>query len=232
MEEYKVIQVNDLSMAYLERGDGPTVIALHAATADSVQMGWLTRIIVHEGFNVVTPDQRGHGRTGNPAGDLHLPRLVDDFLEFAYLLGRSPIHGIGYSMGGAVLLYAAQRRPDLFRSLILLGTSYKAPSEQRIRAAVGPLEDAPDGPRKVFDLETGIVVGWDASVEAFTGVTCPTLIIIGDRDEFIDPAENLELYSTLPNAELLIIPRCDHLGLVRHPLLTYALTDFYSHISR
>jgi pimeloyl-ACP methyl ester carboxylesterase len=230
MDEHKTIWVNDLSMAYLERGDGPTVIALHAATADSVQMGWLTRIIVHEGFNVVAPDQRGHGKTGNPAGDLHLSRLVDDFLEFAYLLGRSPIHGLGYSMGGAVLLYAARRRPDLFRSLILLGASYKAPSEQRIQSAIGPLKDAPDGPRKVFNPETGIVVGWDAPVEAFGGVTCPALIITGDRDEFIDPTESLELYNTLSNAELLIIPRCDHLGLVRHPMITQALTDFYGRI--
>lgn len=232
MDEYNMLQVNDLSMAYLERGDGPTVIALHAATANSIQMGWLTRIIVHEGFNVVAPDQRGHGKTRNPADDLHLPRLVDDFLEFTYLLGRSPLHGVGYSMGGAVLLYAARRRPDLFRSLILLGTSYKAPSAQCIQSAVGSLNEADDGPRTVFDPETGIVVGWDEPVEAFSGVTCPTLIITGDRDEFIDPAENLALYNTLPNAELLIIPRCDHLGLVRHPLLTHSLTDFYSHIPR
>jgi pimeloyl-ACP methyl ester carboxylesterase len=230
MEEHKVLRVNDLSMAYLERGDGPTVVTLHAATASSVQMGWLTRIVVHEGFNVIAPDQRGHGKTGNPAGDLHLPRLVDDFLEFAYLLGRSPIHGIGYSMGGAVLLYAAQHRPDLFRSLILLGASYQAPSEQRIRAVFGSLEDAPGDPRRVFDRETGIVVGWDVPVEAFSGITCPTLIVTGDRDEFIDPGENLALYENLPAAELLIVPHCDHLGLVRHPMVTQALTDFYGRI--
>jgi pimeloyl-ACP methyl ester carboxylesterase len=226
------LKANGIPIHYTERGDGPTVIALHAATVSSVQLGWLTRAVVHEGFNVVTPDLRGHGQTPNPADDLHLPRLVDDILEFIYQLGRTPVHGLGYSLGGGVSLYAARRQPDTFRSLVLLGTSHCAPSPERLVKAVGPPEERGEAEARVFDAETGVVVGWDRPLKDFNDVGAPTLAISGDRDEFIDPADVLALYQTLPNAEALIVPHTDHLGLVRHPMVFRALGDFYGRVPR
>ena len=227
-----VLRVNDLPIAYTERGDGPTALALHAATASGVQMGWLAQAVVHEGFNVVTPDLRGHGDTPNPAPDLHLPRLVDDMLEFVYLLGRAPVHGLGYSLGGAVALYAALRRPEMFRSLVLLGSSYHAPAPERIGRVVGPEASRPPDVRAVFDPETGVTVGWDTPLERFKAVPAPTLLICGDRDEFNDPEDNVALYRTLPNAEVLIAPHADHLGLVRHAMVFHALREFYTRVPR
>lgn len=225
-------KVNDLQMHYTERGDGPTVVALHAATVSGSALGWLSRAVVHEGFTFVTPDLRGHGETPNPADDLHLTRLVDDVLEFIYLLGRSPVHGMGYSLGGAVILYAAQQQPDLFRSLVLLGTNYHAPSRQRIDKILGPEPNRPLIQQQVFDAETGIVVGWDKPVEAFSRIGTPTLIITGDRDEFNDPGDHVQLYNAMPRAELLVVPNTDHLGLVKHPVVFSALLDFYGRVPR
>ncbi len=226
------IKVSGIPMHYTERGDGPTVVALHAATVSSVQLGWLSAAVVHEGFNVVTPDLRGHGETPNPAPDLNLPRFVDDVLEFIYLLGRTPVHGLGYSLGGAVILYAAQQRPDLFRSLVLLGTNYRAPSQEQLRSVLGPPEARAEDVRRVFDAETGIVSGWEKPLDAFRSIAAPALLITGDRDEFTDLQDNLDLYRQLPNAEILVIPRTDHFGLVRHPMVFRALGDFYGRVPR
>jgi pimeloyl-ACP methyl ester carboxylesterase len=227
-----VLKVADLDIYYTERGDGPTVIALHAATVSSLELGWLIRAIVHEGYNVISPDLRGHGQTGNPDPDLHLTRLVDDLLEFVYLLGRAPVHVMGYSLGGAVALYAAQRRPDHFRSLVLLGTNYRAPSQERLLTVLGPMEDRAEIQQQVFHPETGVVVGWNLPVTAFASIPCPALIISGDRDEFADAEDNLALYRAMPRAEALVIPRTDHLGLVKHPLVFGALLDFYGRVPR
>ncbi len=227
-----VLKVRDLQMAYSERGDGPTVVALHAATVDGSAMGWLAMAVSHEGFNVVMPDQRGHGATANPAPDLHLGRLVDDLLEFIYLLGRGPVHGLGYSLGGAVALYAALRHPEMFRSLVLLGTNYRAPAQERVLALLGPDDQRSPIQQKVFDPLSGVAVGWDAPLEHFRAVTCPTLIICGDRDEFNDCEDNIALYRMLPHAEVLVIPHTDHLGLVRHPMVFYALQTFYARVPR
>ncbi len=226
------LRVNDLEMFYRERGDGPTVVALHPATVSGAEMGWLAGFITHEGFNVVIPDQRGHGQTTNPAPDLHLPRLVDDLLEFVYLLGRTPLHGVGYSMGGVVMLYAAARRPDLFRSLVLLGMNYRAPSAARLNRVLGPPEERSDLVRQAFDPDRGILHGWDANLEAFRPIACRVLIISGDRDEFNDAEDNLALYRTLTNAEICMVPNCGHFDLVNHTVVTAAVRDFYLRVPR
>ncbi len=226
------LKTRDLSMYYTERGDGPPAVVLHAATSSGIQMGWLAIIMRAEGFNVIAPDLRGHGQTPNPADDLHLTRLVDDLLEFVYLLGRGPVHGVGYSLGGGILLYAARQQPDLFRSLALLGTSYRAPDQRRITRAIGPPEDRDEATRAAFDPEKGVVVGWDAPLGSFRAILAPTLIMCGDRDEFSDPEDSVALYRILPNAELLVVPHADHLGLVRHPMVHSAVREFYSHVPR
>jgi pimeloyl-ACP methyl ester carboxylesterase len=227
------LRVNDIDMFYSERGEGPTVIAAHAATSHSVEIGWLAQAISRQGFNVVTPDLRGHGRTANPAPDLHLPRLVSDMLEFTYLLGRSPLHGAGFSLGGAVMLYAALQRPDLFRSLVLLGTTYHARQERAEQAlGSGPWDAHSEVVQRVFHPETGILGGWDAPLDAFAAITCPTLIIMADRDEFNGPEDGLVLLNTLRGAELLVVPHADHIGLVRHPLVMEAVRAFYERIPR
>lgn len=219
-------------MHYAEQGDGAPLVALHAATADSVLLGWLVSPLKELGFNVITPDLRGHGKTPNPAEDLHLTRLVDDFLEFLYQLGRTPIHGLGYSMGGGVLLYAARQQPDLFRSLSLLGASYRHAPADRVIKVLGPPERREGLIREVFDPERGIAVGWDAPVESFASIGVPTLVMCADRDEFNDVEDSLTLVRAMPRAELLVVPHADHLGLVRHPAVLAALHDFYSRVPR
>lgn len=226
------LTVNDLDMFYSERGDGPTIVALHAATVDHRYMGWLVHAALREGFNVIAPDLRGHGQSANPAPDMHLTRMVDDVLEFVYLLGRTAIHGLGYSLGGAVMLYAASRKPDMFRSLVLMATNYHAPSQQRIEKVVGPVSARSPMEQIVFHPETGAVGGWDAPLESFQAITCPTLIIAPDRDEFNDLEDAVALYRTLPNAEILVLPKTGHFDLVRHPMVYQALSSFYAHVPR
>nr|MBN1229337.1 alpha/beta hydrolase [Anaerolineae bacterium] len=226
------IKVNDLKMHYTERGSGPSVVALHAATVSSEAMNWLAQSIARSSFNIITPDLRGHGQTQNPAGDLHLSRLVDDLLEFVYMLGRGPVHGAGFSLGGAVALYAALRKPEMFRSLVLLGSNYRAPSNERLESILGLVENRAPMQQQVFNPDTGVVVGWDQPVEAFRTVSCPTLIITGDRDEFNDIDDNLALYKVLPNASLLVIPGAGHLGPVNHPMVHQAVQDFYGWVPK
>lgn len=226
------ILVHDIEMTYSERGDGPTVVALHAATSNGAGLGWLAHIIAHEGFNVVTPDLRGHGTTPNPAPDLHLTRLADDILEFIYLLGRTPLHAVGFSLGGAVALSAARQRPELFRSLVLLGTSFRAPSLGRLKKVLGAEEKRTPEQRAIFDRQQGAVVGWLIPPETLGLIACPVLIIAADRDEYHELDDSLALYQSLSNAEILIVPHSDHIGLVRNPLVIQAVRDFYARVPR
>jgi len=66
-------------------------------------------------------DYRGHGDTLRPSGDIDWQAYGDDAVAVAaWLVDRSggPIDAFGHSMGGACLLMAAHRQPELFRRII------------------------------------------------------------------------------------------------------------------
>lgn len=73
-------------------------------------------------FHSTAFDYRGHGDTPRPAGDIEWERYGDDAVAMAtWLVEQSggPIDAFGHSMGGACLLMAAHRAPDLFRRLVV-----------------------------------------------------------------------------------------------------------------
>lgn len=73
-------------------------------------------------LHAVAFDYRGHGDTPRPDGPVDWQRYGDDAESMAEWLAQrhdGPIDAFGHSMGGACLLIAAHRRPDLFRRLVL-----------------------------------------------------------------------------------------------------------------
>jgi pimeloyl-ACP methyl ester carboxylesterase len=84
-------------------------------------------------FAIVALDQRGHGESprftdeqlaGHP-GDV----MVDDALAVLEQLGPAVV--IGHSLGGAVAVTAAVRRPELVRALVLEDPAPLGPDEQQ-----------------------------------------------------------------------------------------------------
>jgi len=133
--------------------DAPTMLFLHGLT-DSGE-GW-PEAVEHwqDDYAIVTVDQRGHGGSprftadqlvGHP-GDV----MVDDAVALLGQLDRPVV--IGHSLGGAVGLAAAVRRPELVRALVLedpapLGPDEPQRSEARgaeFRAGIEDSRRAPD----------------------------------------------------------------------------------------
>lgn len=90
-------------------------------------------------WHVVGFDYRAHGATPAPAGwnnfadgPIDWERAADDAIAVAeYVVdehGR-PLDAFGHSMGGACLLIAAARRPELFRAIVVLEPIVPAPVE-------------------------------------------------------------------------------------------------------
>ncbi|MEO9260951.1 MAG: alpha/beta hydrolase [Jatrophihabitantaceae bacterium] len=85
-------------------------------------------------------DLPGFGRSGPPPdGDYSIAahtRLVISYLEQS---GRGPVHLIGNSMGGAISIQLAARRPDLVRSLTLISPAVPDLRPRRGSDALLPL---------------------------------------------------------------------------------------------
>ena len=129
------------------------MLFLHGLT-DSGE-GW-PEAVAHwqDRYAIVAVDQRGHG--GSPRftaeqlaahpGDV----MVDDAIALLEQLDRAVV--VGHSLGGAVALVAAVRRPELVRALVLedpapLGPQEPQRSEERgleYRAGIEDSRQAPD----------------------------------------------------------------------------------------
>lgn len=106
------------------------MLFLHGLT-DSGE-GWPEAVAHWQGdYAIVTVDQRGHGGSprftadqlvGHP-GDV----MVDDAVALLERLDRPVV--IGHSLGGAVALAAAVRRPELVRALVLEDPAPLGPDE-------------------------------------------------------------------------------------------------------
>ena len=73
-------------------------------------------------FHSTAFDYRGHGDTPRPAGEIDWEGYGDDAAAMAtWLVERTgaPIDAFGHSLGGACLLMAAYRAPQLFRRLVV-----------------------------------------------------------------------------------------------------------------
>lgn len=96
----------------------PTVVIVHGAMDRSASFG---RVVRHlDGLHVVRYDRRGYGRSaGCEPGTLD--DHVDDLLA---VVDDRPVTVFGHSIGGVIALIAAEREPDLVRSVL----AYESPS--------------------------------------------------------------------------------------------------------
>lgn len=221
------VQVDDLEMFYqvLREGD-EIVLALHPSTVSGTMFGWATPKT--DKFRTYLPDQRGHGKTNNPLGHLHLPRLVQDMLIFSEAMELPAMHGVGYSMGANVLLGMAMQHPQMFKSLVVIGANWHPPTQEQFSKLAGPLEERTGLALEVLHPERGMQNGWDHPLEALAAIDCPTVMLSGDRDPVSPPEDVVAMYRTLPNGRMLVIPHCGHFGYHNNALVRQFLTDWYT----
>ncbi len=110
------IAVHDLG------GNGPLLLVSHATGFHGRCYEPVAHALADRRHSVAF-DYRGHGDTPRPPGPVDWHRYGDDAVAMAQWAveqnGGQPIDAFGHSMGGACLLMAAHRRPELFRRLVV-----------------------------------------------------------------------------------------------------------------
>jgi pimeloyl-ACP methyl ester carboxylesterase len=141
--ESKTLHVNGVDLAWSARGtspdEAPTFVLVHGFTGSSHDFALEVDALAGE-REVVTLDQRGHGRSTR-VGVLDaytIEQLVADLVAFIEKVAAGPVDLLGHSMGGRVALGTVLARPDLVSSLILMDTSAWSflPPDEAIRAMV------------------------------------------------------------------------------------------------
>jgi len=98
----------------------PTVLLSHATSFHGHVLDPVARELTAT-HHCVTFDYRGHGDSTLPSDwSVHWSAYGDDAVAAArYAADNGPVIGSGHSMGGAALVMAALRAPELFRALVL-----------------------------------------------------------------------------------------------------------------
>jgi pimeloyl-ACP methyl ester carboxylesterase len=104
---------------WLPNKTAPALILVHGAGGS--HLDWPAQLRQMDGVTVYGLDLPGHGRSERP-GRSSIDAYADDVTAFAEILELGHVIVAGHSMGGAIALTMALRRPDWLAGLVLAGT--------------------------------------------------------------------------------------------------------------
>lgn len=230
------------SRGNLESGETP-ILLLHGGL-NSIETNFRTLFPrFAKSRPVIAVEQQGHGHTADRDTPISLSRMRRDTLGVLDHLHVDRVHAVGYSVGGMLALELAIFAPQRVASLTAISASAgnrgmlpelvqmnRDPSHvpsQELRALL-PSQDAfaamrssfavnPSGVER-FDVVrakmTTLLAGdWGWSETELQEIRVPVLILIGDRD-FILPEHAVEMASTIPLAQLAILPGTTHMNIL------------------
>ncbi len=126
------VTVNGARHYYEVRGSGPaTIVFAHGCLLNCRMFDCLIDAL-SANYRCISFDFRGQGQSEVTSGGYELCSLTADTTALVRLLGASPCHFVGFSMGGFVGMRMAVKYPNLLRSLTLIGTS-ASPEPQAFR---------------------------------------------------------------------------------------------------
>ena len=114
------VRLADIGVGYTRMGEGPPAVMLHGLAEDRNSWADVQRRL--SDFTTYAYDLRGHGETDLGEAEGSLEQLGGDLIAFLDAL-TGPADCIGYSLGGAVVLWVAAKRPDLVTRATVTGTS-------------------------------------------------------------------------------------------------------------
>ncbi len=202
MTQGQYVKVNGVNLYYEIHGQGQPLILLHGGLG-SIDMFRPILPALAKNRQVVGVDLQGNGHTADIDRPFSFQQMADDMAALVKQLGLVKADLMGYSLGGAVALQTAIRRPEVVHKLVLVSTAYKSDNwypESRAgmralnaeaakamvgspphRAYVSAAPDPDNWPTLV--TKTGLLVGqeydWSKDVEK---MTTPTLLVFGDAD--------------------------------------------------
>jgi pimeloyl-ACP methyl ester carboxylesterase len=115
------ITAADAELWVESRGEGPEVLFI-AGLGDPAET-WTAQLQgLADRYRLIAFDNRGSGRSPLTGQPLSLASMVEDAAHVLDARGAGPAHVVGHSGGSLVAQELALRRPDLVRSLVLVGT--------------------------------------------------------------------------------------------------------------
>ncbi len=222
----KTATVNGVELVYDTWGRGEPLLLLHGMGGCAADWRYAGRESLARDYELYAVDARGHGRS---TGRMTTHRQhAADVLALLDQVGIQRCRAIGLSMGGNTLLHVASQSPARIDSMVIVSATPYFP--EQARAIMRQLTPESHSEAEWKEMRARHVHG-DEQIRAifqaqhelrnshddlcFTPaelarVTARTLIVYGDRDPLYPVGLGVELYRSLPRAQLWVVPNGGH----------------------
>jgi pimeloyl-ACP methyl ester carboxylesterase len=199
--------------------------------------GWVD-LLADMGREARTIDLLGHGAAPKP----HEPEAYDELENHVMAqLPDEPVQGIGFSLGGRVLLTLAGLHPDRFERIVVAGIGanlFRGEDPDWLASLLEAHAPPTDHPMGRYFQQLARGDGADAEAlaaylrrpnpipvtdELLGAITCPVLVVMG-TDDFAGPAD--PLVERLANVRFVELKGVDHFATPKAMAFLDAALDF------
>jgi pimeloyl-ACP methyl ester carboxylesterase len=218
---------------YIEtHGDetGHPIIFLHHGLGST--QAWDAQIpdFLDAGYQVILYDRWGYGRS-DTRPKLDVPDFIEDINDLNEIVKKldiSRITLVGHSDGGTIALYYAIQKSIKVDSLVIVAAhiyleSEMQPGVRKLKESFNKDQQFRNGLRRVHGEKfegtfNNWFDGWHSSKakewdmrSLLSEISCPTLVIQGEEDEYATSQHALDIYENIPNAFLWIANGVKHM---------------------
>ena len=238
------ISIQNVGIYYEEYGEGTPLLLFHGTQAS---IFYYRKVIpeLSKYFRVFAVDAPGHGRSYH-ADSISDQLLCDYMSEFIDVMEFDSVYLFGCSLGANLAFHLAYERPDKVKRIIGEGTildtkGYKIDAFA-LTESIGEIQEMPEWwienynrlnpqkellPKFLKDLSNMRFYGNTLTNDEVSAIKARTLIIMGDRDWAIKLEYGLQLYRSINDSELCIVPAGPHCLCEKYPeLITKIVTEF------
>ncbi len=235
------IEIDSAKIYYeeLENPQKQPLIFLHGGFGNMEDFNGIIPLLKNE-YRIIGIDSRGQGKSTLGEKGLTYARLEEDVRIIIEKLNLINSIIIGFSDGGIVGLRLASAKEISIEKLIVIGSTWHSKSLENSKHILGGItanswkEKFPKtfeiyqriNPTSDFDkLTETIIPMWIDETESgqpnekVEKITCPTLIVQGDKDFLVEKRHTLELSEKINDSNLANIPFCGHEVYVDQPEL-------------
>jgi pimeloyl-ACP methyl ester carboxylesterase len=220
--------------SYEWENNGEAVLLLHGGLSQTSHWDYVLTPDLEPDFHLFAYDRTGHGYTGDREGSFHFAFQTEEAIAYLEDIVKEPAHLIGWSDGGIIAMLIAIARPELVKSLVLIGANYHPSGALTHLPFVEPSEEdkaeyaatSPDAPHTQNEKIKKMLKIWesepDIPIAELAKIECPTLFIAGDDDVF-SHEHTLDMYRAVALSQLAIIPGTSHIAPKEKPALFSAI---------
>jgi pimeloyl-ACP methyl ester carboxylesterase len=118
------VTVQGLAICLCEWGPatGKPVLCVHGTRDHGASWEAVATTLVAQGYHVIAPDLRGHGRSDHvaPYSQYQLRDFVSDLAQIAEALGKQPVTLVGHSLGAIIAVLYSAAYPASVERLVLV----------------------------------------------------------------------------------------------------------------